>query len=391
MKSLPLWKVSRELRRLRRQFADLPSDLNNYFFATGHYDRVLASQIRRFPGALPATARVAVFLMFPDEGLKASHLRTLAYFRDKGYATEVVSNLPLSESDRATVLKHCWRYLERPNFGYDFGGYRDAILDLAEDLPQLERLVLMNDSTWFPLPGSRDWLDDVETLGVDFAGAATAYATPRPEAEDFRSIRWNYRASHRNFNYCSFALCLSPPTMRNEGFLPFWRHLRLTDKKKGTVRRGEIGFTQWALKAGLSHGATLDTTALDHDLAKLDDGRLTEIARDLIVLESKALQAVKTKVVSDPGATRDELLALILTAASRQGASYALASYAIRERGFPFLKKSPIWLGRESSAITLALGGSLEGVDGREILNEALALRARRAPEFEDREDSEPT
>jgi len=374
--ALPLWKIRREVKRLGVQLRDLPGDVANYLFATRRYDRTLARQVRRHEGRAPETPRVAIFLIYPDQGLQPSHLRTLDYFRGKGYSVLAVSNLPLSASDRETLLARCRAVLERPNFGYDFGGYRDAILSLAPGLPAPERLVLINDSTWFPLPGSRDWLDDAEALGVDFAGAASNFGTPRPEIETFRSMRWTYSTSHRDFHYGSFALLLGPAVLQHPGFLPFWRGLALTDKKKRTVRRGEIGFTQWALRQGFSHGATLDLSRLDRDLSGIPDDRLAEIAKSLIILDHPKLQALWRQIIAAPEPSRDEIEKLILLVVSRQGASYALASYATRERGFPFLKKSPVWLNDDSARITLALLGARPGCE--ELLDEAQRLRRHR-------------
>jgi hypothetical protein len=371
---LPLWKLRREVRRLGGQIRQWPGDLINFLFATRHYDARVAGSVRRYEGCRPASSRVVIFLIFPSRGLLASHLRTLAYFCRKGYAPLVVTNVPLTESDRGRLLEHCWSCMERPNFGYDFGGYRDAVLSLADELPTLERLVLINDSTWFPLPGGHDWLDEVEALGVDFAGAASNFGTPRPEIEDFRSIRWTYSPNHRNFHYCSFALCLRPAVLRHPRFLDFWRRLRLTDKKKRTVRRGEIGFTQWALAEGLSHGATLDVTALDRDLELLTDARLLEIARGLIIPEQPKLQTLWRQIVAEAEPRRPDLIKLILLAVSRQGSSYALAAYATRERGFPFLKKSPVWLNPDSCANTLRLLERMN--DTADMLAEARALAA---------------
>lgn len=376
--ALPLWKIRRELARLRRQVIELPGDLHNFAFGTRNYDRTLAGEARRYDGRLAAAPRVAIFVIFPSLGLQPSHLRTLSYFRAKGYAVAVVSNLPLSEADRAQVLEHCWRYIERPNFGYDFGAYREGILDLGETVAQLDRLVLINDSTWFPLPGARDWLDDVEALGADFVGAASHFGAPRPEIEAFRSMTWNYAPNHRNFHYGSFALCMRPAVLRDRGFVAYWRRLRLADKKKQTVRRGEIGLTQWVLSRGFSHGATFDIAALDRALEKLDPDRLLAVARNLIIPELPRLSAVVRQVTSEPTPAAPDLVKLILLAVARQGASYALAVYAIQERGFPFLKKSPVWLSEESAAITLRL---LEGMPGGEdIAAEARKLRdSRRA------------
>lgn len=375
--SIPLWKIRRELGRFGKQVRDLPEDVGTYLFATGRYDRTLASRIERLDGARPVGPRVAIYLIFPSAGMLASHFAALDYLDRKGYSVHVVSNLPLGPAEREQLLARCTRYLERPNFGYDFGGYRDAVLDLKPRLTELERLLLLNDSSWFPLPGSRDWLDDVEALDVDFAGAASNFATPRPDASAFREMRWSYSPDHRNFHYCSFALCLRPEVLRRPAFLEFWQGLRLTDKKKRTVRRGEIGFTQWALAQGLSHGATLDLTTLDREMDALDDARLWEVARDLIIPEDPKLLAVKEEVLKK-GASRADLIALILTTVSRKGSSYALAAYATRELGYPFLKKSPSWLSRQASDLTLAIAEGLPGPEGEAIAAEVRALRAAR-------------
>lgn len=372
----PWWKVRREFARLGSQLREWPADLRNFFFDTVYYDWKLRGDLRRFDGELPAMPRVAIMLIYPREGLLPSHLSTLGYLASKGYAPFVVSNLPLSEPDRTRLLPAVWRYVQRCNFGYDFGGYRDAVLELSDALGRLERLLLLNDSNWFPLPGGQDWLEAVEALGVDFAGAATNYGTPHPEIETFREIVWDYTASHRNFHYCSFALCVRPAVLRHPGFLRYWKGLRLSDIKKKTVRRGEIGFSQWMLRQGFSHAATLDVTHLDGDLAALSDARLAEVARDLIIPEDPRLRALKAELLADPAVPRGDLEKLVLLTVARQGASYALAAFAMREKGYPFLKKSPLWLSAEGSSISLRLIGAM-GPTAAGMLAEAKALAAR--------------
>ena len=358
---MELWKLQRELLRFGKQIREIPEDLINYCFATRRYDRTRLDQIRMFEGKLPKSDRIAIFLIFPKTGLLQSHLYTLEYFRSKGYAALVVSNLPLSEVDRNRLAESCWQIMERPNFGYDFGGYRDGVLHLSEDLKSLERLVFINDSVWFPLPGSRDWLDDVEALDVDFAGAASNYGTPRPEITDFRSIEWSYSSAHRDFHVCSFAICLRPTVLRTSGFFRFWEKLRLTNKKNRTVRRGEIGFTQWALNHSLKVGTTLDIANLDDELANLEESRLREIARNLIILEDSKLIELVQYFNQDPKAHRSLIEKLIQISVSRQGSSYALAAYLILEKKFPFFKKSPLWLSSDSRKKSIILLKKMQG------------------------------
>ncbi len=373
----PLWKVRRELNRIVNQITGAPRQAYDYQFATRRYDTGLRQQIRRFDGALPEADRVAIYLIYPSAGLLWWHERALRYLHDKGYATLVVSNLPLSEADRARLLPLCWRYLERPNFGYDFGGYRDAVLELGERLADLQRLVILNDSVWFPLPGARDWLDDVEALDVDFAGAASNYGTPRPEIEEFATMQWSYRVTHPNFHYCSFALCVGPAILRDPGFLRYWKGLRLSNDKSRTVRRGEIGLSQWVLSHGYRTAGTLDVGPLDQELAALSDAELRKLAVEIVIPEDRRLVALQGRLLAG-SPSREELIRFLLLIVSRQGSSYALAPYSIFYKGYPFLKKSPVWLCPESSEATMRIAERIEGEGAVELRAEIEALRVAR-------------
>ncbi|MDE3029022.1 MAG: hypothetical protein KGH84_11545 [Paracoccaceae bacterium] len=375
----PLWKIRREFVRFTRQIRELPQDLHTFFFATRTYDRSSANKIKIYSGNAPAADRVAVFVIYPVLGLQPSHYQTLAYLQSKGYAVQVVTNLPLTEADRGRLLAQCWQCIERPNFGYDFGAYREGILQFHGQLTRLERLLLINDSNWFPLPGSRDWLDDVEALDVDFAGVTSHFGAPRPDVEGFRAIKWSYSPNHRNFHYGSFALCIRPAILCAPGFIAYWQRLRLANKKKQTVRRGEIGLTQWVLAQGFTHGATLDLDRLDADLAALGTARLTEIVRDAIIPELPRLKVLRQEILACNSPAKADLINFILLAVARQGASYALAPYAIAEKRGAFLKKSPVWLSSDSADTTLRLLSQMPGAE--DLLAEAIALRARRQVE----------
>lgn len=376
-------RAKRRLYWEAQRLAAWPSHLIKYFLATPYYDRVVSRGRQTFDGHVGASARVAIVLIFPRQGLKPSHLRTLSYFAEKGYAPLVVSNLPLVEADRKAVLNHCWRLIERPNFGYDFGGLRDGILSLGQELDRLERLVLVNDSCWFPLPGASDWIDDVDALGVDFAGAACNYGIAGPEAEHYRSISWAYRPTLPHFHYCSFALSFSRTLLRDPRFRNYWQRLRLTNDKRLVVQRGEVGLTQWILKNGFSHGATLDISRLDADLESCAIERIQQITRELIIPEDPRLRAVKASVLDRYDGSeswRRDAVRFILTTVAATGVSYALPEFTVQEKRFPFLKKSPLWLDDEGAGSTLRIVSRLGGTAGAEIRAEAEELQGQRTP-----------
>ncbi len=379
MKKLPLWKISRELHRsIGQLFWKWPNLITSYLFSRKYYELVLARKIVVTTGQQPVTPKIALYLIYPVTGVLASHLRALEYLSEHGYAPVIVSNVPLSPEDREVLIAKCWQLIERPNFGYDFGGYRDGFLHIKKYLGDAERLVLLNDSVWFPLPGSDDWLQSVEDLGVDYAGAISNFGIDRHDPDKFRDIKWEYSTSHKNFHYCSFALAISANIFRSEDFLKFWQDFRLTNNKTRTVRRGEIGLSKWVISRGYSHGQTFDIQNIDRKLIALSDAELQDVFENLIIPEDQTLSAIKEDLLASAPEDRKTVEKFILTVIARQGVGYVLSKFAIQKMGYSFLKKSPVWLNRDASNITVGIARQLNGDFGREIQSEIQTLRAER-------------
>ncbi|TNJ41025.1 rhamnan synthesis F family protein [Phaeobacter sp. B1627] len=378
---LPFWKIQRELARPFKQLGVSPARLGSLFLSQPYYDLVLARKKQITEGGIAATPKLAVYLIFPQSGLLASHEIALTHLVENGYAPIVVSNLPLGDADKLRLRQQATLIIERPNFGYDFGGYRDGLLEAVARFSGTERLVLLNDSAWFPLPGSANWLQEAEAMELDFVGAATNYGHARVNPEDFREIEWSYSSTHRNFHYCSFALMISGALLRDPAFLRFWQKFPLTNNKTVTVRRGEIGLSRWVIENGRSHGTTLQISDLDRELAQLPTGDLRQIAAQTIIPEMARMKKVKAEFDIET-ATDNELIRFILTSVARQGISYTHPRLVHDRRGFGFLKKSPLWLDEQASDLTLAFTRDLSGEVGAVIHKEAMDLRHQRGARF---------
>jgi hypothetical protein len=72
------WEASRAVQIVPR--------LVNHLFATPFYDVFTRRSVRVHSGAVRPNGRVAVLTIFPQRGLRGSHLRALNYFRTKGCA-----------------------------------------------------------------------------------------------------------------------------------------------------------------------------------------------------------------------------------------------------------------------------------------------------------------
>lgn len=311
---------------------------------TLYNDRILRPKRLHISGAQPETAKLAIFLIFPTNGLQDSHLHSLRYMVENGYSPFVVSNSPLSDADIAKLMPISWRIMVRQNFGYDFGGYRDALLDLAPKLSQTSTLVLFNDSTWFPIPGTMNWLKTAEDNPADFVGATLSGFTGKFRLKNFRTNRWSFRTSARNFHYGSFAIMIKRDILKTKDFLVFWQKLGLSQGKFRTIKRGERGLTRWALRMNHSHAATSDHRYFDVYLASKSPEERRSMLKNIVIVQDKKaeafFQAFNIRAAVD---TMDlgSVDALIRTIVGRRGLSASLPQVLIQDFNCAFLKKFP--------------------------------------------------
>lgn len=380
MSSVSAWKIRREVFRLVRKAASLPAVTAELLLVTKVYDLIQSRKVKTSVGQVPLGDKVAIYLVFPESGVQKSHSLALDYLRAKGYAPVVVSNVPLRDAECRDLLGQSALVIQRPNIGYDFGGYRDGIRAIMPVLPRLQQLVILNDSAWFPARPGADWIADAEAMDRDLVAATSNYGFCRADVEAFRDARWSFGTDHPNFHYCSFALLLGSRILRAPDFARFWNHLPLTQNKTRTVRRGEIGFTRWTVRHGFSHGATHDPVDLDLRLEALNDKALREFVRTTVIFGDERLAAVKRDLLAAPRIDRPGMIGFVLTAVARLGAGYVLANDNILNRGCAFLKKSPVWLDRDASDLTVELVESIGGDLGATLLAEVADLRGRKLP-----------
>ena len=372
------WKLKREAKRLWQQFLKTPTNLRDDLFKNKEFEKRHAAEIKVTEGVHHISSEVAIYLIFPSNGVTQSHLATLQQMVGENIAPFVISNVPLSEGDRDALAEHAWRIMERPNLGYDFGGYRDGVLFLREYLPKLRRLYILNDSVWI-IDAPQTWFHQVRALNVDFCGATSNYEVKRVAIEKFRDVEWILTPNHRNHHYASYALAFGPKVLQDDSFISFWQRYKLSEDKKRVVRRGEIGLSRSLLSRGFSHATTCPVFGLDEEIGALDNRELNRVAQLLILSGYPELHELRCNVLKSDAASargREDRIHLILTAVALQAMGYALPGYTIPKRGFQFVKKSPIWLTREGSDATLAVFEALDGPLAQTALQEARALRA---------------
>lgn len=334
---IPAWKLRREVLRVVQQVATLPSTIVQMPGRLGEprrrrlHDARFRESVRLREGAVPSGARIAIFLIFQPRGIAPSVLATCDWLVTNGYAPLVVSNCPVADADFEGLAPRCWQLMERPNFGYDFGGYRDAIRFINDGGLSPERLIVMNDSVWFPM--RRDVMERLEALPGDIVGLL--------QDEKVAHDRQGGRPTDR-LHLESYFFLIREDAWSSEVFQQFWRDYRMTDFKPNTIKFGEIGFSRTMAAGGLALGALTDRSRFLEGLRDTDAEGLRRILT-YAAYADRDIAAEAARVLADyapSGDWRDRALAHITRAVNRKrfNASFPLATEEVF--GLHFMKKS---------------------------------------------------
>lgn len=325
---IPLWKVRREIDGLRQQIAAIPELL---FGAARQrrLDRRFPETCRIVDGDAPLAGKVAIFLVFQPHGMAASVLATCRHLRQRGYAVLLVANSPVSAADRVALRDCVWRFAERTNFGYDFGGYRDGIRLLWHWSVAPEQLIILNDSVWFPLHDDETLLQTMEDSAAGFVGAMR-YLGPG-EAE----------TPHAGI-FMSYFFLLKRPVLQSQTFVDYWTHYVSTSNKLLTLRRGERAFSRRLFAAGIASEGIYSHARLLRALA----GQPCDVLRrtlDYAAYTDADLQAERDALLAgyaDGEAWRMQALAHVRAAVERRNFLSLFCYPCIRLLGIPFIKKN---------------------------------------------------
>lgn len=275
-KTIPLWKLRRELARIGTTLVNLPATVASLPARRteparrAHFERNFDQLTRLTEGARAGGARIAVLLIYQPLGVAASVIETCRWLTAEGYATFVVSNGALQDKDRSSLVAETWRLLERPNFGYDFGGYRDAILLLRRWNLSPERLIVMNDSVWLPMVP--DLMHQLE--------AAAAQADIVGLLKDAK-VRHDSSGGTETglYHLESYFYLFTASALNHEAFGSFWDAYQMTDNKPKTIKFGEIGFSRAMAAAGLRLSAVSERRVFLEQIVLQDDDFLLRTLR----------------------------------------------------------------------------------------------------------------
>lgn len=218
----------------------------------------------------------------------------------------IVSNAKLDPYLKAQLLDRCHLLIERANLGRDFGGYRDAIGVLLRHAPDIDRLILLNDSLFFLDRGLDQFIarlnGDQEFIGVT-------------EVFEF------------HYHVQSYALSFGRHVITSRAFRRFWSRYRPIGSRRWSIHKGEVALTRRLTKAGFRPHILYQAAELVPHLQTRSVRELLESVFLLPTMARKTLYEEFDQILGGDG--RPESLAVI------EAIAHGVRNYANRRGNAP--------------------------------------------------------
>ena len=205
-----------------------------------------------------AADRLCILAQYDAEGGLPPHVRIhLQRLRPEVGKLVLVSNSPLSVAARETAEEVCDTILTRPNVGWDFAAWRDALAH--EDMTSWDEVILTNSSVVGPLWPMGALLDRMGGKEHDFWGMIFSKQF-RPHLQ-------------------SFFLSFSRQVVLSDAWREFWYNVADLEDKRDVIRKYELGFTQHLLRAGFRAGQVIETVRFPKSIQMCRRGPLQRYFR----------------------------------------------------------------------------------------------------------------
>ena len=241
------------------------------------------------------TKRLIILAQFDPDGGLPEHVRIhLERLADISTKRVLVSNSPMHEKARIAAEEVSEKVIIRPNTGWDFAAWRDALAE--ENMDEWDHVILTNSSVVGPLYPLCPIVEKMEAEGPNF---------------------WGMVLSHQHTRHLqSYFLAFDKAVILSSAWQEWWSSVHdITDKQK-VIEAYELGFTKWLTDAGFTFSAVAPELKFPSSLRFFSRVRPTGLLKGLP--------------------------AFFVRDARRANRSVEFSEELIRE-GMPYLKASLLW------------------------------------------------
>ncbi len=189
--------------------------------------------------------------------LRPDLIRLIEAARAQGLYVLGVNTLKLTHPEELRDLVDC--YIERPNFGRDFGSYKTGFLHIFHRRWEghCPRLLMLNDSVFYSEKRLPKFLNDMMASDIEVLGSTE-----------------NFDIEHHMGSFC---IAFGSVILRHKLFRKYWNSYRLTDVRPIVINRGELKLSKVLKRCATGpdqfaalYGAARYIQAIKTDLALLD-------------------------------------------------------------------------------------------------------------------------
>ena len=163
---------------------------------------------------------IMLLALYQKGRLRPDVIRLLRAAKAQGLYVLGVNTLKVKQPEELRGLIDC--YIERSNFGRDFGSYKTGFLHLFSRRWEgtCPRLVMLNDSVFYASRGLDKFIDELATSRTEVLGGTENY-----EIE---------------YHLGSFCISMAQSVLKADRFKAYWKGYRLTDVRPVVIKRGEM-------------------------------------------------------------------------------------------------------------------------------------------------------
>ena len=207
---------------------------------------------------------IMLLALYQKGRLRPDVIRLIKTARAQGLYVLGVNTLKLKQPEELRGLIDC--YIERPNFGRDFGSYKTGFLHLFARRWEgtCPRLLMLNDSVFYSSRGLDKFIGELATSQTEVLGGTENY-----EIE---------------YHLGSFCISMAQSVLQSDRFKTYWKGYRLTDVRPAVIKRGEMKLSK-TLKRCVS--TPTEFRALYSSDRFLNEIRLNTALQDVMIRDSR--------------------------------------------------------------------------------------------------------
>lgn len=175
-----------------------------------------------------AGGKVMLIALYEKSKLRNDTLEILKEAKKNNIFIIAVNTLKLEEHNYPLDLADV--YIERDNYGRDFGSYKAGMKYFFDSgfQDKCQRLLIINDSVFFSKKGLPEFIQNLFNSDIEVLGATE-----------------NSQHSHHLGSFC---ISVSDKIIRNPKFKEFWENYKNSNVRPLVIKRGEFGLSK-ALKS----------------------------------------------------------------------------------------------------------------------------------------------